>query len=506
MALRARLSGVRLIGVALAGWLVASSASADPIRLTPHEAVQRALKLNLTLKADRLDPALTDAAERGASASFEPLLFGSTDVSGSPGSVSVDRAGLAPTSTTSVTADVGARKLFSVGTSVEGSLSTSALFGGGRNGLNPAYESNLALSARQALLRGISRTANLAAVVTARLGREAANAGLERQAELLAADTLRAYWDLRAASAKVTIQKVALQTTELTLRETKDLIAAGKLPASEEASSAYAVKRQLRANVAADQELQNARDRMARLIGLVPPGSLATPEIVPVSSPRHERPKVTLPDLQRQALSGRADYRSLQLAAKAAGVDEHAARHQLLPKLDLVAALQLTGLSGTGLPDQYPQGYWRSYGMDRIGWSAGLVLEVPLGNQAAKSRRDIAALKAQRAKVALELAEQTLSLELNITWRAVQVNREQLRVSEEAARVAETKLANETARYKAGKTTAHILSDIQAEVVTERMNREQALADLVKSVVDLQAASGGLLQRLGLRPDGEVRR
>jgi hypothetical protein len=43
-------------------------------------------------------------------------------------------------------------------------------------------------------------------------------------------------------------------------------------------------------------------------------------------------------------------------------------------------------------------------------------------------------------------------------------------------------------------------------VITERTTREQALADLVKAVVDLQASSGTLLQRLGLRANGEQRK
>jgi len=72
--------------------------------------------------------------------------------------------------------------------------------------------------------------------------------------------------------------------------------------------------------------------------------------------------------------------------------------------------------------------------------------------------------------------------------------------------MAEEKLANETERYQAGKTTAHILSTVQIEAVTERLNREQALADLVKAVVDMQAASGGLLNRLGLSAAGEAAR
>lgn len=500
-------------------WVLAAApatttAAEDPdVRLTSREAVYRALQHNLNLKLERLDPALTNAAEQTAAAVFHPVLVSGIDVAGSPGSVSQQRVGLAPTSSTSVGGDVGVRKQFSIGTTVEGTLSSSALFGGGRGGLDPAYQSGVNLSVRQSLLQGISRRANESALATARLDREAAAAQLRRQAELVAADTLKAYWDLRAAVAKVAIQQVALQTTEATLHETDVLIGAGKLPASERTSAAYAVQVQRRAKVKADQELENVRDRMARLIGLIPPHSLATPKILPVSSPRRERRRWTLGELQRQALAQRGDYRALKIETQIRRIDEQAAQHRLLPKLDLVAGLQLTGLSGesdasatAAATEEYEQSYWSSFVLDRVGWSAGVTLEVPLGNAAARAKRDTAALQVKRALLVEDLAVQALSLELNVAWRAVRVAREQLRLSEEAARVAEAKLTNETARYKAGKITAHILSTVQAEAITERLTREQALADLVKAAVDMQAAAGVLLARLKIDVNGEVRR
>jgi outer membrane protein len=497
------------------GWIISSMLAlaqtgpvdAGPVRLTPQEAVRRALRYNLNLKLDRLDPNLTNLSEQIAEAAFRPQLFGSAEVEGSPGSVSAQRVGLEPTRSTSVSTEVGVRKAFSIGTSLEGRFSTTGLFGGGgRGGLDPAYETTLALQARQALLQGISRAANEAGLVSARLTRESAGALLQRQAELIAATTLKSYWDLRAALAKVTIQRVALQMVEQTLRETEALIGAGKLPASERVSAVYTVQKQRRSCVQAEQELANVRDRMARVIGAVGSGSLETPELVPVSTPRRTSPKWTLPDLQKLALSKRGDYRALVVLAQIRRTEEVAARHKLLPKLDLVAGLQLSGLSGDSgdTTSDYSGSYWSSYAMKRVGWTAGLSLEVPLGNLEARSRRDLAGIQVRRADLSLEVALQDLSLELNLAWRGLQLARQELRLTEEAARVADAKLVNETERYKAGKITAHILSSVQAEVITERLGREQALADLVKAVVEMQAASGGLLGRLGLSAEGEV--
>jgi len=487
---------------------LAGRAAAEPIPLTPAEAVRQALAENLSLKLDRLDPNLTEFAEQIAEAAFRPGLFASAEVAGSPGSISAERVGLEPARSTSVSGEVGIRKSFSVGTTLEGRLATAGLFGGGKNGFNPAYDTSLALQARQALLQGMSKAANEATITTARLNRESAVEMLKRQAELIAASTLKTYWDLRAAQAKLAIEGAAVKMAEETLGQTEALIAAGKLAASERASSAYAVQTKLRSQLQAEQELANVRDRMARIIGAVEAGSLATPELVPASAPRRSPPpEWTLDELQRQALAERGDYRALSIAIRIRRVEEQVAAHRLLPKLDLLAGLQLAGLSGdapAGTTSEYEGGYWSSYGMKRIGWSAGLTLDVPLGNLEAKARRALAAIQVRRAELTQQIAIQELSLELNLAWRSLQLARQQLRLTEEAAKMAEEKLANETERYQAGKTTAHILSTVQIEAVTERLNREQALADLVKAVVDMQAASGGLLNRLGLSAAGEA--
>lgn len=509
---RQRSRNIRSILLVLLLFRSSEAAADEPeVELTPQEAVRLALEKNLGLQIERLDPALTTAAQDAAAAAFEPVLVGGASAAGSDGSISDRRLDV-----TSKSIELGLRKQLGTGTTLEGTVFTGSASGGGsRDGLEPSYSSGVELGIRQALLQGVSRTVNEAPLTIARLEQEAAVAALSRKAELIAADTLEAYWDLRAAVAKVSIQEVGLQQSEATLRETEALIAAGKLPDSERASAAYAVQLQRRAKVGAEQALSDVRDRMARLIGLVAPDSLATPRIVPVSSPRRKPPRWELAELQQRALAARGDHKVLQLEAEIRQLDERTAQHGLLPRLDLVAGLRLAGDSGGGGTgsngstggkglDESDSGYWSSYALERVGWNAGLMLEVPLGNAEARVRRDNAALRRQQIDLSLSRAVQDLSLELNIAWRAVHAAHEELQLTNEAARLAEEKLANETLRYKAGKVTAHILAMVQAEAITERLGREQALATLVKAVVKLQAATGILLDNLRLSSEEEV--
>jgi len=140
--------------------------------------------------------------------------------------------------------------------------------------------------------------------------------------------------------------------------------------------------------------------------------------------------------------------------------------------------------------------------MDSPTWSAGLTLSLPLDNTAAAVASELAGVRVKRAQAQERQATQELALELNLAWRAVESAREQLRLTEEAAVLAERKLETETANYKAGKITAHVLATVQAEAVTERLGKEQALAELARALVDLKVAAGILLFELKLRPDG----
>jgi outer membrane protein TolC len=480
----------------------ATAGQGRTVPLTPEQAVARALAHNLSLEVERLSPALSDAAEKQADAAFEPSLYARVDASGSPGKVSTQRTGLEPTSTTAVGGSTGLKKTFSTGTAIDLSLSTDTLFGGG--GLDPAYQSGASLTVRQPLLRGASRSANLADVTDAQIAREAARRALVHKAEQVAMSTLEAYFDLQAALASDAVAALAIRTSEAALEETRKLIASGKLPPSEEASARYALQTQQRDKLRTEQAVGDARDQLARLIGLVEPGSLATPAIVTA-----EVTPAALPgdgDLERlltAALAGRGDYQAARREIERQQSRVSAARHQLLPSLDLVGSVFLTGLSGqspstAAAPGALPSGYWSSFGMDQVGWSAGLVFELPLGNDRAEAALKSAELALRRARLNADLVRQSIAQELNRAWRAARLARDELRLTELAAEVAETKLRSQEALYRSGKSSGHDLAAIRAEAVAERIGRAQAAAALNKAVARLRTAAGGLLPSLKL--------
>ena len=206
--------------------------------------------------------------------------------------------------------------------------------------------------------------------------------------------------------------------------------------------------------------------------------------------------------LLRTAAAGRGDLLAALERVRLQDAKLAAAEHRTLPTLDLVGSLFATGLSGessSGAPVGGDGGYWSSFGMNQLGWSVGLVLEVPLGNRKADADRQLARRELQRARASVDVLLQGISAELNTAWRALELARNQLNLTLSAEKVAASKLANEEARYRAGKTSAHLLAAVQAEVVQELLARAQAEADLNRALVKLHSAAGDLLPRMKLK-------
>lgn len=480
----------------------APAARADhtkPLHLTPTDAVRRALRKNLGHQHERLAPELSGAHERKARAFTDPVIFGELGANGTADRLADPKLRIPTLLDVSGSGAVGVKKTFMSGTALEARLSGTVTWDTEGSGADTTLGGAATLSVRHPLLRGGNPAVNSAEITTARLSRQAAELRLRRKAEVLAADTLKAYWDLHAAESNLRVQRVALAQADKTLAETKQLVAAGKLAASEELMARHQVQTQRRAVLLAAQSLQNGRDLLARKIGLVGPRSLATPAITTGPTPTLPAPPRSLGKLQRLALERRGDYQALEVERRTRGVVERVARHKLLPKLDLVGTASVNGRRGRlSGPDLAAELDPTTTG--RVTWAVGVVFEIPLGNREAKASIDLAALGARRAEVALHGKQQDISLELKQAWRALHAARALVRLSDEAVRVASVKHTNEKERYASGRTTAQLLVLVQSELVRERLAQQQARSSLHKARVDLWSAAGSLLQQLGTRP------
>jgi len=476
--------------------LVGDHARAAPVRLTPRKVVQRALKHNLGLKYERLAPDLTRAAEQVARASFDTTLFSNVTGSGDGDRLRLDLpTGFRPGFDARIDADLGVRRTFVTGTRIEATV--GGLLGIGSSGTSPDrmfFQTGARLYVRHPLLLGSSKDVNQAAITTARLERSAAHQTLRRKAEQTAVEALKAYWDLHAALASLRIQEVALSQSRKVLAETRELIKAQKIAASEAVEAIHQVKTEERATLLAHQTVANHRDKLSRLMGITGARALLTPAFVTASRQGLPLPTQTLNDLHDTALRKRGDYRALQITQKSRKVDLRVSRHALLPSFDLVGSVGVYGNNNTIDAAADP-----ALGLvqGRVAWTFGFILEIPLSHREAKAKREIADLRLRRAGISIEQKKLLISEELKVALRGLKAAQALVKLADTSVKVAKTKVSNELARYRSGKTPGRLVALVRADLVQEQLAQQQAVATLHKALVDVWATTGTLIKQVG---------
>ena len=116
--------------------------------------------------------------------------------------------------------------------------------------------------------------------------------------------------------------------------------------------------------------------------------------------------------------------------------------------------------------------------MDQVGGSAGLLFEIPLGNRTARAEFKRAQLELRQAQRMAQLVEQSIAEQLNRAWRAVQLTREQQKLTalaEEVARL-ERALRRMTARAERAEGLVEVQRKLAA-LLGEELPPEEELLD-----------------------------
>ena len=135
-------------------------------------------------------------------------------------------------------------------------------------------------------------------------------------------------------------------------------------------------------------------------------------------------------------------------------------------------------------------------------WAVGLRFSVPLGNSAARADVAAARLKASQARVGVAVLEESAGLEIRTALRALETRRKQDEVSRKGVSVAETRLASFLKRGKLGLSTTKDVLDAEANLTQARDNLSAARADFQSALTSLWKSTGELLDRHGVRIDG----
>ena len=431
----------------------------EQLRLTPAEAVERALSFNSSLEVARYEPALRATqvtVERGA---FDPVISGGT-------SLGAHRLGSS--------SDWGAR--------LEHRLAQGATYSLEHNrgtGFQGQSGSETLLRMRVPLLRGAGAHINRAPVNIAKGRVEQAETRLQVQALDLAADVESTYWALVMAQRVLAVrQRAVRQATELKqlLQTEIEIGTAAPFEMFEAEQNLESRKAEVES---ARGDLALAEQALSRLIG-EHPGATKFATVDPEAFQLAR----SVEEYQRSAVENRPLLKTVRQQQRLLKLEERLARNETRPQLDVVASY--------GLGDQQ---------LTRHRWQAGLQLTIPLGNHAAEGRLDRVRLSRKQADAELEDLRQRVLLETAQAYSLVEASLRQSQAAARASAHAAQRVAAEKTRFTSGFSPAHRLIFAQQQQLVTDEDQVSALIRQELALVSLARATGTSLSRFGLKLD-----
>ncbi len=354
--------------------------------------------------------------------------------------------------------------------------------------LNPSFAADVELSLSHNLLRGAGRRANTAALRIAGYNRQSVEAQtkLEVIRQLAAVD--RAYWRLFQARREL---EVAQQQYELAVEQearAQRRVDAGLSPPIEVTRAQAGVAERLEAIITAQNNVLLRQRELKRIINL--PGlTLDTPTMIVTSTPPDPVEYVfDTQELVARALDTRMEMLEMELRLAADAANIAFARNQTLPLLTLDYTYRINGLGGSA------QDAFHTLQRNRFeDWELGLTAEIPLGNEAAKSRLRMAILQrlqrlATKEARRLAITEEVLNAvdAINAGWQRVLAARQSVILNRRA-------LLGEQRQFDLGGSTSTDVLNAATRLAEAELSEARALADYQIAQVDLAFATGTLL-------------
>lgn len=356
--------------------------------------------------------------------------------------------------------------------------------------LDRAYEPGVGLRLRQPLLRGAWIDANAQSIRLAFYRRQQSEAQARLTVIRLLAETDRAYWRLYAARQLLGVRQRELELAQAQLERSRRQVAAGIAAEVDVTRAESGVADKVESVINAETLLREKQRELKRLLNL-PDVSIDSPtQIVPTAEPVPFEFDFDVERVATDAIGQRMEMLELELQLAAQGANILAARNAVLPLVSLEYQYNVSGLDPS-LSGSYAQ-LWRFDDQDH---RIGVLVEVPLGNQAARSRLRESLLARLQTLATREAREQAIRLEvynaadrLRSNWQRIQAARQRVVL---AARVVEL----ETRQFDLGLRTSTDVLDAQTRLANARTDEIAALVDYQIAQVDLAFASGTLLGR-----------
>jgi outer membrane protein TolC len=460
-----------------------SSLAAEKLEFTVEEAVDMALERNLSLKIERYFVPVSEAdllAEKGA---FDPTFV--LNLSKSSAETQSPTL-LTATEEDRLTGDLMLGGKMSLGTKYElrwmqeRTKSNSVFLL-----VDPYYRSDLTLTLRQPLLKGLGSRVQESGIAIARNNLVASRLREDAAAMDVVSGTVEAYWELYFSRADLEVSEFSLELARRTLEEVRARIEAGSLPPVEIHKAEAEVAQRQADLIQARKLVADREDLLLESMNLEEWDA----EISTLSSPPEPEEPLALEAAVSAALANRRDYRQGALALENARIERDFQANQKLPELDIFGT---TGFDGTDR--EYGRAVEEMFAGDFFKWEVGVTFRMPLPNRQARGRHLRAAREAERAETAVARLRQSIRVEVREAWREARRSIETIRANERVRVASERRLEAENERFRAGKATLKDVLDFQEDYIRALSAERRARVDYAIARVRLERVQGTLAE------------
>jgi outer membrane protein len=401
--------------------------------------------------------------------------------------------------------------------------------------VSPALNSSFKATFSQHLLQGFGFAANTRFIRIAKNNRELTDVAFRLQIIDSVDQIENIYWDLVYAYENARVQNESLAFAQKTLSDTKKQVEIGSLAPIEtvRAQSTVAQDQQLVTAAQTNLQLEQLLMKNALTRTLKDP-ALATADVIPTSTmdvPPQE-PVVPTEDLINEALRHRAELVESRIDLNSRELSNKAVRSALLPTLDLFAYYGGAGVGGdqnpinvcsnpqteiqmefgcasNTVPNEPPIFPTTSIGntLNQLVNSTspdkgvGLQLNIPLRNRAAQAVQIRSELEYRQAQMRLQQIENQVGIEIRNAQYAVQQNRASVDSAQAAVELARQSLDAEQKKYQFGTSTTTLVLQYQSQLATSESGLVNATVAYEKSRIELDRATGTLLDHHGISVD-----
>ena len=491
----------------------------EPQAISISQAVGLALMNNTGLQIQRLVPLGARAEVRRSESMFDPSLISDTGLDRTVRPAGSILQGATVAQQNNATWNAGLRKLLASGGLL--SLNFRNLRSNTNNqfiDLRPQYISEFGMSLNQPLLRDFGYRFTTLLVRFARNTQEQ----VTHQYEAAVASTIQqvetAYWNLVLATEAVEVQQQGMVLAKELERQNEGKYRVGSLPQTAVLEAQAEVARLQAELIRVENAETNARDSLRALINYRPPGSEELLMIEPADAPTVEERDFDLERSLATALEKRPELAAARLDVRGRGMLLKVAENQLLPRLNAVGSLGTNGLTGSadarcldfGVPPSqcdpnrlvinpftgsYAAGLNRAVDGRYYSYSAGLTIEIPLGNAQAEADYARSRIDLESAQRQLQQRQEQVTLEVKRAVTTLLSDLQSIDATRVARELSEENLRNQQARFDVGLATTKDLLDFQDQLTQARFREVNARTRYRNNLAELHRAEGTLLQK-----------